>query len=120
MRFLVVCKTHDNSWIHLSFPVILRWPRSGPRRMIGPGRRPSRLPRLKRPGSRLRVTANIRWHARWPLAHDRERHLALAEPHDTVALAHHRLPRALAGNPALALAQHVIEGGRHGSEHAQR
>jgi hypothetical protein len=28
----------------------------GPRRMIGPGRRFSRLPRLKRPGSHLRVT----------------------------------------------------------------
>src|SRR5437667_12870744 len=26
--------------------VILRWPRSGPRRMIGPGRRPSRLASL--------------------------------------------------------------------------
>jgi quercetin dioxygenase-like cupin family protein len=35
-------------------PVDALW--RGPRRMNGPGRRPSRLPRLKRPGSRLRVT----------------------------------------------------------------
>src|SRR5262249_26996019 len=33
--------------------VILRWPRSGPRRMIGPGRRPSRLASLAPQGDGL-------------------------------------------------------------------
>ena len=49
---------------------------------------------------------------RFALARDVERNLAVAEPHRAQALARDHAPRGLPGDPALALAQHVIDRGR--------
>src|SRR3977135_1771554 len=54
------------------------------------------------------------------LAGDRQLDLTLAEPDHACAFAHHRLPRALARDPALALAAHVVEGGGIRRDNVQR
>ena len=56
---------------------------------------------------------------RLAVAHDVERDLALAEPHRAALLARDRASRPLAGNAALPLAEHVIDGGRDRGEHAR-
>src|SRR5262245_2437195 len=83
--------------------------------------RPKRIARLPGRDETMALLLPAEVHeVRLALTRDRQLDLALAKPDHARTLAHHRLPGPLARNPALTLAQHMVDGGGDRRHDAQR